>query len=241
MGVQVFLALLPFACSSDTLVDPAPLEHELMVVWVALERGDTAVQQRYLASARKNWRAFRNTYRSGPLSKEEQGAIFMADLWLLALKAAVDNGHSSGALNHLRRLHRTLSTVRIRTEGEHPVDRLYDFRTDWQWVLEISEDQMMCLLDWPEYADAFRTANKHWQRYQLYPPTYAGTALPGLGRHAERAEHAARALTEELAAFERDLLAANHGPMGAAARAVHSRFIEYLTVAVDYPLPAAHS
>ena len=233
----LLLGVLPLACTADHWPDYRPLERQLAVVWVAAELRDEVVLDTYSERALRHWRSLRK--QAGPLAPAERLALHQLDLWLLGLRNAVAARQYPQVLAQLQRLRYQLGELRKQQGGDDPLDELYGFAREWQWVMEISEDQMMCLLDWPEYVDAYASARQRWTRFQRSAPLRAERTLPGLHRRAAAAERAGVALSAALTAFEEQLARADHAPMAEAGRRVHEHFIAYLRVAVEYPTSGA--
>ncbi|CAH1000708.1 hypothetical protein LEM8419_01842 [Neolewinella maritima] len=230
----VFLLLL--GCTPDRLQDTAPLEHQLLVAWVALERGDPDVLREYTAAAARSYQRLRSSYSSAELSLAERQGVRLMNLWMQGLQHAVANGEPYRARRQLRQLRDQLSVLRPAYGVDDPADLLYAFDRQWEWVEEISHDQMMCLLEWDEYRDAYRTAYRSWRRFQQLPPVYAERTLPGRMRNSNAAEYAGLQLSRSLDAFDAALHEADHRYMAAASEEVRDHFIQYLSVAVDYPV-----
>lgn len=233
--VLLISLLLPQSCAEDRWPDYAALERDLLIVWVALEKEDRPVMREYTAAATLSWRKLRSELAETGLGTEEKVALKLMDLWLLGLRNAVDNDQIREVRSQLRHLHNQLRGLRPDYGVDHPVDLLYGFDAQWKWVEEISHDQMVQLLEWNEYEDAFDRADENWVKFKNQSPAYAQRTLPGLTGNSGMSELSGTRLTAALADFEQLLREANHEGMGRESERVRARFIDYLAVAVGYP------
>ncbi len=237
----LFLLLLTgtlVSCTDDVVLDVAPLERELLIVWLATEYEDPAVMASYTDRAVRSWQRLRTRYANAPLTPREQATVRLMDLWMLGLRQAVAGRHYHRAGSQLRQLQDQLRALRPEYGIGHPADLLYTFHRQWEWVDEISRDQLMCLLEWNEYKAAFLEARRSWEDFQRYAPPYAERMLPGRTQRSAEAEFAGLEVTAALDDFAGDLQRADHGLMTPASITVHDRFLHYLAIAVDYPRPA---
>lgn len=222
-------------CSADEWRTGTKLERELLIVWVAAHRDDTNVMKDYTLRANQEWADLRNHYDQMPLSIRERQTMRMMDAWMAGLTNAVQYGTPRRVLVHLAQLQQHLRALRPEYGKEHPVDLLYAFDEEWRWVEQVSHDQMMCLLEWHEFGSAFHYADRSYGRYKALPKISADDLLPGLSKQSIAAENAGLALTTALGDFESLLEQADFTPMEAASDQVRAAFIDYLSVAVDYP------
>ncbi|NJB87681.1 hypothetical protein GGR26_003465 [Lewinella marina] len=240
----LLIALAPaagmlFSCSPDQQMDADKLERQLLIVWIATETDDPTVARAATAAALRNWNELRTAYLRVSPTAQERDVLRRIDLWMVGLRNAVDNAPAHRIISHLNQLHNNLGELRPQYGMDHPLDLLYAFSRQWDWVSEISQDQMMCLLEWGEYAVAYQQARNHWDRFQAIPPVYAAGTLPGRLSRSTTTEHAALRLTNALADFERQLAEANHGPMATSAAHVRTEFFHFLAAAVMYPAEVA--
>lgn len=233
-------ALLPASlyfsgCTPDQLPQLDKIERQLLVVWVALEKDDPATARTAVTAANRKWNDVRTTFASQLLSRQEMEMLELTDVWLLGLRNAVNSDELHRASRPIHQLQQLMMGLRPQYGVDHPLDLLYAFHAQWDWITEISNDQMLCLLEWGEYELAFREARDLWTRYQSTPYTLSGNILPGRLTHSTDTEFAALHLTEMLDAFEEHLGAADRTVMPAAADRVREGFFAYLATAVDYP------
>ena len=233
------LSVLFISCTSDGWSDYTPLEHQLLLVWVAADQADSSAVRAYTATAVRSWDRLRSMSGELTSGSDETEALRLMDLWMLGLRNAVANAQANAVRTHLRHLHNQLSGLRPEYGIEDPLDLLYGFDARWEEVEAISHDQLLDLLEWQEYEDAFHRARENWIDFQRYPPGYTERSLPGLTANSGASESAGLELTRALDDFERLLTLADHTEMARASEAVRARFLDYLTVAVDYPPGAA--
>lgn len=231
----LLLALVFAACTNDQLVEIAPLEHDLLITWIALERGDSAIARRHQLAASVKWERLLQKYRTGLLTEAEKRSVGMVNLWINNLDVALTHDQSQTALVTILHLQNQLKTLRPRYGITHPADLLYEFNYDWGRVRETYQDQMMCLLEWKEFVGIYEQASVHWQNFQRAQPAHADLVFPGLGTNSTTTEYSALALTQALNNFGQYLEQADHTIMAGPGEEVRSAFLEYVAVVVAYP------
>ncbi|WP_116108642.1 hypothetical protein [Lewinella sp. IMCC34191] len=224
-------------CTEDFFVDLEPLERELIGVWVATERQDSSSLAAFNGGAQLIWQRNYRKYAGMTLSQEEKVALRLTEVWMNGLDAAVRQGNFRQIDLQLAQLHTTLRELREPYADRHPADLLYEFDDRWNWVEEISHDQMMCLVEWSEFEDAFRFALTSWEGFRSQASRRGGVLFPGIGRAAPAAERTALAVDEELEHFRELLTRGDHTLTTASSEAVRLRFLEYVAVLIDYPKP----
>ncbi len=228
-------SVLFVACTNDHWPDYAPLERQLLVVWVAAEKGDYPVMREYTVTATRSWERLRSEPGELLMGPDETEALRLMDLWMLGLRNAVANEQAYGVRTHLRHLHNQLRGLRPEYGIDDPLDLLYGFDARWEEVEETSHDQLMGLLEWQEYEGSFYRAQETWTGFQRYAPGYTERTLPGLTANGAAAEYAGLELTRVLNDFEQLLSLADLAEMAPASEQVRTRFLAYLTVVVGYP------
>jgi hypothetical protein len=241
MKYLLFLPALLFAvllssCSNDQLeVEVAPLERDLLITWIALERGDSTIAENYHQTAQEKWSKLRQKFRLGLLTEAEKRSVAMVTLWTHNLDHAFTQNQPDYALVNILHLQNQLKTLRPRYGIIHPADQLYEFNYSWDQIRETCEDQMMCLLEWNEFEAIYEKADSQWRSFQKTRPTHNDQVFPGLGSNSTSAEQSALALTQALDDFGQLLENANHTILTEPAKVVKSAFLDYLAVIVVYP------
>ena len=230
------LTLSATACTEDFFVDLEPLERELLGVWVAAERADTAVLVDFHAGAQRQWQRTRQRFAGITLSPAERTALRATDLWMAGLDGAVRGQNLPRIRHQLRQLHATVRELRGPVATDHPADLLYTFHEEWGWVSEISHDQMMCLVEWSEFEDAYRAARSTWRRFEGVSPGYHRELFPGYATAAVEAEVSHTALLRELEEFERRLATGNHTLTTQLTEEVERLFFDHLALLIGYPI-----
>jgi hypothetical protein len=223
------------SCTDDQLVEVAPLEHDLLITWIALERGDSVTAGSYHETAQVKWGKLRQKFRLALLTDAEKRSVGMVNLWINNLDLAFTQNQPKNALVNILHLQNQLKTLRPRYGIVHPADQLYEFNYSWNQIRETCEDQMMCLLEWKEFEAIYEQADGQWKSYQRTRPLHNDLVFPGLGNNSTSAEHSALALTQALDGFGQELEKANHTILTAPAQAVKSAFLDYMAVIVGYP------
>lgn len=231
----LLLAILFSACTNDQLVEIAPLEHDLLITWIALERGDPAIARRHQQTASVKWERLLQKYRVGLLTEAEKRSVGMVNLWMNNLDVALSHDQPQTALVTILHLQHQLKTLRPRYGIAHPADQLYEFNFTWGQVRETYQDQMMCLLEWKEFVGLYEQSNKYWQNYQRTQSAHADLVFPGLGNNSTTTEYSALALTQALNNFGQHLEQADHTILAEPGEAVRSAFLDYVAVVVAYP------
>ncbi|MBB4079093.1 hypothetical protein GGR28_001710 [Lewinella aquimaris] len=226
------------SCTEDQRIDFSPLERQLMIVWIGTEWNHKSVVTAYNSLAQHSWRQLREKYVSLPLTDREKVVVRMFDLWMTGLNASLDNGQSQTVAMHLQHLRNALQDLRPQYGIDHPADVLYDFIRSWEWVEEISHDQMMCLVEWNEYRDAYERAAEKWQESAALTVGYSDHLFPGLTRYSAQAENARVTLSVALVEFGELIQRADHGLMAVPSEEIRDHFFYYLAVITDYPFAA---
>ncbi|MCP9234580.1 hypothetical protein [Lewinella sp. JB7] len=237
----MFVSLIPgpgSSCTEDQRIDFSSLERQLMIVWIATDWHDASVQMAYNALAQQSWRQLREKYVSLPLTGQERDMVRMFDLWMAGLSTSLDNAQVQNTIMHLQQLRHALHDLRPQYGVNHPADVLYDFYYQWEWVEEISHDQLMCLVEWNEFRDAYHRAARQWQAFLPPAMAYRDHLFPGLATATAQAENARVEMNVALAEFEQLLQQADHSLMAAPSKDVHDQFFYYLAVLTDYPFTA---
>ncbi|WP_104418208.1 hypothetical protein [Neolewinella xylanilytica] len=231
--------LLLFACltgcTEDFFVDLEPLERDLLGVWVAAERQDTTSLSIFNDRAQLIWRRNGRKFAGMTLSREEQVAIRLTEVWMKGLDEAVEFRNFRQVDHQLAQLHATLRELRAPLVEAHPADQLYAFDDRWGWVEEISHDQLMCLVEWSEYEEAFQAAKTTWRHFRTLAPGHAENLFPGLAATAPEAEITAIAVDAELVLFEDILSLGNHTLTTETCGTVRQRFLDHVAVLIGYP------
>ncbi len=234
-SLLLLLTLLIYSCTEDQLVEVAPLEHDLLITWIALEKGDSSIVDMYEESAQVKWRRLRQKFRTALLTEEEKQTVGMVNLWMDNLDRAVINDQPEKALVTVLHLQNQLKTLRPRFGIIHPADQLYSFNYSWDRIRETSHDQMMCLLEWKEFVEIYQQAKQQWQDYQKTHPNHSDLVFPGHGNNSAAAESGTLALTRALEDFGQLLEKADHTIMAAPSERVKTTFIDYLAIITNYP------
>ncbi len=236
----LFLALIPLyllsvGCSEETFVQLEPLERELLVVWIAAERNDLTVLQSENARAQQSWQKAQKKYAAMPLSPAETDALQVTDRWMSRVDASVKEGKPEQVKEELMRLHHKLRELRAPFYDGHPADYVYVFHEQWMWVEQISHDQMMCLVEWSEYEDAYRFAKGSWSQFRSTAMQQPNVLFPGLHANAAEAEFTGVEVDRELDRFEILLSTGNHTLTTTTTEEVRRRFFDHLAILVGYP------
>ncbi|WP_020570878.1 hypothetical protein [Neolewinella persica] len=229
------LALMLSSCTNDQLVEVAPLERDLLITWIALERGDSTIASSYHQSAQAKWGKLRQKFRLALLTEAEKRSVSLVNLWTNNLNIAFTNNQPQNALVNIQHLQNQLKTLRPRYGIVHPADHLYEFIYSWDQVGETCADQMMCLLEWKEFEALYEQADSQWRSFQKTRPLHHDLVFPGIGNNSTSAEHSALALTQALENFGQLLDEADHTILLAPSEAVKSAFLDYVAVIVAYP------
>ena len=230
------LALSATACTEDFFVDTEPLERELLGVWIAAERDDITVLNAYNAEAQDRWQGNRERFADSSLSPAERGALRLTDRWMRELDVAVTTGDLPRVRYQLRELRAAVRELRGPVVADHPADLLYAFDEQWGWVSDISHDQMMCLVEWSEYEDAYREARSTWRRFGGLPLVSHRDLFPGYGDNAGAVEFSRTELDREFAEFERLLERGNHSLTTRTTEEIERRFFDHLALLIGYPV-----
>ncbi len=235
-GFLLFLLLAGGAnCTADDVRETAPLERKLLIGWVATERGDREVTERFNREAQADWQRLVKKYRKTILTRNEAHSVGRLDRWMSALDDQTGRGARQSARMYYDLILNEIRTLRPRYDLHHPADRLYDFYYDWERVVEVSNDQMMCLLEWGEFRELCNGATGSWTSYRQTSPGHHYDLFPGLGNNSTRSEAAGRELTLALDEFDRLLQLADHTRTVAPAERIRHQFFDYLAVILDYP------
>lgn len=231
------LLLLGFlsSCTDDQIVEMAPLERDLLITWVALERGDSAIAHTYNTTAQEKWRKLRQKFRLGLLTEAEKRSVGMVNLWMNNLDLAFSYDQPQKGLLTIQHLQNQLKTLRPRYGIVHPADQLYEFNYSLGRIRETYQDQMLCLLEWKEFVEIYEQAHKQWRDYQRTRPAHADLVFPGLGNRSTTAEYGALALTEALDEFGEELDNADPTLLLIPGDKVRSAFLDYMAVVIAYP------
>ncbi|MFK8164015.1 MAG: hypothetical protein AB8H12_16340 [Lewinella sp.] len=231
----ILFATILSSCTNDQLVEVAPLERDLLIVWIALERGDEANARNYHQAAQVKWGKLRQKFRMAPLTEAEKRSVAMVNLWTNNLELSFRHDQPKNALVNILHLQHQLKTLRPRYGIVHPADQLYEFNYLWDQIRETCEDQMMCLLEWKEFEGIYERAEDQWRAYQKTRPLHNDLVFPGLTNNSASAEYNALALTQALEAFGQQLGSANHTILTEPAGVVKAAFLDYVAVIVAYP------
>lgn len=223
------------SCTNDQIVEMAPLEHDLLITWVALERGDSAIAHTYNEAAQVKWGKLRQKFRLGLLTEAEKRSVGMVNLWMNNLDLAFNYDQPEKGLVTILHLQNQLKTLRPRYGIVHPADQLYEFNYSLGRIRETYQDQMLCLLEWKEFVGIYEQADKQWRDYQRTRPAHADLVFPGLGSNSTTAEYGALALTQALDKFGEQLDNADPTVLPAPGEVVRSAFLDYMAVVVAYP------
>lgn len=230
------LPLLLFTCTQDEIAQVGPLEHDLIITWLALEKGDTAITQTYNDRSQKEWLRLRAKFNANLLTGAEKQSVFRVSLWLNNLNSAIEYGQRGKALQSITLLQNELKVLRPRFGIIHPADQLYEFNASWGRVQETCNDQMMCLLEWKEFEELYEQSLDYWKGYQRSHPNYSDAIFPGHGNNSAAAEAAAVALDQALNDFGKLLPASDHTITAGPAADIKAMFLDYLAVIVAYPV-----
>lgn len=235
LGPAVFLLAL-FACTPDQLEEADQLERTLLITWVALERNDFKTAAAYSEQAKNIWRANSPHYREVTLTSSQHRSLELLQEWMDNLDFAIRYGQRDKALNTIRLFQNEIPAIRPPGESVNPTDALYRFYLHWEEVREVSQDQMMCLLEWQEFEGLYETAVLEWEAYQRFPgQAYPEVTLPGLGSNSLKAEQYALSLSAALAEFALTLQQGDHTLTRQPGNHIHRLFTDYLAIIIDYP------
>lgn len=200
MKILILLVLMSVfsSCTEEVLIDVYPLERQLIITWIALDRNDHAVAAEYNALAQESWRKLRSRLLNTTLSGTERQSISLVDLWMTGVGNAINNGQPRRATMHLTLLQNEFSVLRPAYGLQHPADKLYSFYYEWERLLEAGSDPMMCLLEWGEFENVYRRSRDYWADYQTLRPTLVPGLFPGFSARGSEAETAGLALTRSL-------------------------------------------
>lgn len=211
------------------------LERQLIITWVALERGDELISREYNNKAQDKWIGLRADLTARDLPKRIQHSVSLMNFWMLGLNNAINNELPQRACMNITLMQQELRTVRQQSGSPHPADALYDFYYSWKDVTEASNDPMLCLLEWGEYEDLVRQASKQWQTFNAGKPLYFDGVFPGYGTQSVAAENVGLLISQKLAEFEDLLRRADHTIAAAPSRELETLFFDYLAIITDYP------
>lgn len=232
----LFLGLLLLQrCSADQLAAADTLERQVLITWIALERGDMPTAADYTESVHDNWHRLRKTYGQLSLNQEEQRFVGLLDLWTGKLLTAVNYEQRDNALLAISLIQEELRRTRPRYGLQHPADNLYAFYHQWESIIEASSDPMMCLYEWTEYEELVDLAIKQWEDYQANQPRFMDTLFPGYGQNSQRVEEAGLDINKSLIAFKALMAKADHTEAVAPSLAIRALFFNYLALISDYP------
>ncbi|MEM9259784.1 MAG: hypothetical protein AAGA62_09070, partial [Bacteroidota bacterium] len=139
----LFLSLLLLnRCSADQLEAADTLERQVLITWIALERGDMPLATQYSENVHHNWRRLRKTYGQLTLTQDEKRFLHLLDLWTHKLLTAIKYEQRDNALVAISLIQDELQRTRPRYGLHHPADGLYAFFHTWEDITEASNDPM---------------------------------------------------------------------------------------------------
>lgn len=234
LGLLTLLPLLN-SCSPDQLEEADTLERQVLITWIALERGDEATALHYAENVQRNWRRLRKSYGQFQLNQEEQRFVGLLDLWTNNLLFSVQYEQRKNALLAISLIQDELQRTRPRYGLNHPADGLYAFFHSWEDIVEASNDPMMCLYEWVEYEEIVDLAIKQWRDYQANHPRFMDTLFPGYGKNSLAVEEAGLAINNQLKEFKAIMVGADHTKAAKPSQDIRNLIIDYLAVIADYP------
>lgn len=232
----LLLSLVVLSCTPDHAAEVGPLEHNLIITWLSLEKGDTNVTTTYNGLAQQDWQQLRTKLPGVLLTDAEKQSVARVSLWMFNLQNAVRYQQQGKALQSLDLLQNELKVLRPRYGIIHPADQLYAFHLSWKRVEETCNDQMMCLLEWKDFEELYEQSLQIWQTYQRSHPNYSDEVFPGHGNNSAAAEAATVALNQALVEFGTLMEASDHTLTTGTAQEIRLLFLDYLAVIVGYPV-----
>lgn len=234
-NIVCFLFLPLISCTNDQVVEMEAFERNLIHTWIALEREDEALTNKFAEATRQNWTLLNTQYQDIPLHLALRQSKNRVNIWMLNLHNAVANGQPDRAKIAVNLIQNELRVLRPKFGLNHPADRLYDFSYHWQDLVLASNDPMMCLLEWNEFEERYEAASKSWQEYLAARPAYSDTLFPGYGGNAADSETTGIAISRGLEEFENIFSSADHTLAAAPSRVINDLFFDYLAIITAYP------
>lgn len=100
---------------------------------------------------------------------EERLALSRIDGWLGDAYYAIDANCPVTAANQLEHVKYEFMVLRDRQGIDYYLDQLYDFQGGLEIVAEAAADEVLCLMEWPEFVALTQELRREWHTIQRQP------------------------------------------------------------------------
>ena len=131
--------------------------------YVGLQNVDEAKSSVFYLSF--EWQQLENRYgKHLPGDEDWQETFRRVNDWLDEAFRAIDGNCFELAYNQLDHVRYEMMDLRRRHQIDYYLDYLFDFEDTMNEVLEVANDDMLCLMEWNEFESLVHRMNAQWQR-----------------------------------------------------------------------------
>ena len=194
--IAVALVLSTNGCDlQDIREDMVRFDQAFIPLWAHAQEGNVQKAKAAVFFLEFQWQQLRVKYQFAAEDDEWQETFRRVNDWLGDVYYAVDANRMDLALNQLEHVRYELQQLRRQYHIDYFLDHLYDFQEEVAVLTEASNDEMLCMLEWPEFEELAVSALNHWRRIMIHP---FDAAFYGLDAEEERLYQAYRVEMEEV-------------------------------------------
>jgi len=139
----------------------ARFDQAFIPVHYYVERGNMVHAKSALLSLDHEWNLLYekySNYKRGDWSE----SFRRTDEWMSDLCEQVDSNRQMWSASLLNHIQYEMKELRQKNGIKYYFDAVYDFESSWNTVVEITNDQMMCLYEWNEFEEFVRWSKRDW-------------------------------------------------------------------------------
>jgi hypothetical protein len=153
----------------DLKQDMVHFDRAFIPVWIYVREGDMAKAKAAVFNLEFRWQQLRGKYQNTVEEDNWQEAFRRVDDWLGDVYYAIDANQPQLALNQLDHVRYDLQQLRRHYHIDYYLDHLFDFHDELTVLIEAANDNMLCLLEWPEFEELSVSALQHWRNLMTHP------------------------------------------------------------------------
>lgn len=153
----------------DLKEDMVHFDQAFIPVWIYAQEGDIAKAKAAVFYLEFRWQQLRGKYQHSVEDENWQEAFRRVNDWLGDVYYAIDANQSEVALSQLDHVRYDLQQLRRFYHVDYYLDHLFDFYDELTVLVEAANDDMLCLLEWPEFEVLSVSTLQHWRNLMTHP------------------------------------------------------------------------
>lgn len=207
----------------------ASFDKALIPLWVHLKEQDIYQAKPAVFNTAFRWQQMKNQVQDAYPERADWAPTFeRVDAWLDDAYYAIDANCADIAINQLQHVRYEMATLRSRYKVPYYFDQLYTFEDHLATTREVTDDVLLCLLEWQELELLVRDMNIAWGKLRQFP---LDGEIYGLNEaELQQVGIWEKEVEERLDYFNQELACANREEVAVAAYQVDKSFLGLLRV-----------